>query len=883
MKTAEKTLELIKDLILQCDVYASRCRTYIVDTDWSLNSNENADLGRQEEGRFQKDMTKSLDKTILFLDKHKAYVSRYEEDLQNGYKFEENIALQRELHKPYESMLKKLKNNIRNIDWTEIEVDDDRYEEGRFQAKMIDQVGEMMLNLERSIGIEIEEKGLGKLRGGKDLNPFTDILINTDLKSINQPANLAYRDWFINQKVPDKRNPQEYNKFWLKHLSYCKTGLWCGGVYFSGWLYYHINFFKLSVNMIDEVTGETETEIINPMFRDNEWYFEYYYLKAQKQFASFMAVGTRRFSKTALAASRISWRTLLFKDSNSLVAGLSSSDLNHIRDAYDVNFKNRPECFEDIQKIGAIGDTSPVMFLKIKLSANSKDIDFSSVTHVNLEPSKKGKSQKVSGGKYIEVFFDEVGKESYSTQFTSLLPALATLDGRLSCSSILAGTGGSVTQSKDCEGDFLNANVNGFYVCNPLEYAETVNGFEYRQISDKKIGFFVPCQMSMYAGKKKTINFSDYLKCEFTPDELDELEGFKIEVTDFATATETCKQLITSAYNKGEEEGNMTSMFLPFQPEDCFKYGESSKFDTALARQTQVMLQDMVKDGKIKYKHVWLTEDKINKKVIVNESNYKPYDKFPFAGGAWNAPVVICEEPISINPPFAAYVAGMDCYKQDITKSSPSLGTVYILKRFGGELKLVAWYVSRPQIQETFNNQAYLLLKLYNARCLAELEDLGSFKSFLDRKSATTIYLEKGLAIAKQQNPDTQTISELGFSRTPAKNIAYLDGCEMNYLCKPYDMNYDSDSQEEVVGRVGMEMITDPMLLEEYIQAEKYKNFDRRVAFQLALGLNEWFDTKFIIPKFKDENSVQHDNTPKRPPLTRMPSNFRRKVGVFSV
>ena len=84
---------------------------------------------------------------------------------------------------------------------------------------------------------------------------------------------IAYKDFLVNQKSLPKREDTKYVNFWLTHINYCKSGVTVGGIYLSGWLYWHLNFFKITIKEQDEF-GNTVVKVRELDFRDNEFYFE---------------------------------------------------------------------------------------------------------------------------------------------------------------------------------------------------------------------------------------------------------------------------------------------------------------------------------------------------------------------------------------------------------------------------------------------------------------------------------------------------------------------------------------------------------------------------------------------------------------------------------
>ena len=109
-----------------------------------------------------------------------------------------------------------------------------------------------------------------------------------------------------------------------------------------------------------------------------------------------------------------------------------------------------------------------------------------------------------------------------------------------------------------------------------------------------------------------------------------------------------------------------------------------------------------------------------------------------------DAPVIIYEFPVE-NPAYGLYVAGVDPYRQGQAKYCNSLGAVYIYKRMhdltGEKFQdmFVASYVARPEKKETWEEQARLLIKYYNARTLCENDEI-SFIEYMKSKEMLIIW-----------------------------------------------------------------------------------------------------------------------------------------------
>jgi len=191
------------------------------------------------------------------------------------------------------------------------------------------------------------------------------------------------------------------------------------------------------------------------------------------------------------------------------------------------------------------------------------------------------------------------------------------------------------------------------------------------------------------------------------------------------------------------------------------------------------------------------------------------------------------------NRPYGLYVAGVDPYRQGKSAYSSSLGAVYIYKRMHNLLgekyqdMFVASYVARPDKKETWEEQARLLIKYYNARALCENEDI-SFIEFMNAKGDAH-YLEKQPQWLMEVVPSTTVKREFGIHRSSQKVIDYLHNCLKSYLEESILIEKDENGNttREVTG---VSKMFDPVLLEEIIQYNDQGNFDRIVAAELAIA-----------------------------------------------
>jgi hypothetical protein len=171
----------------------------------------------------------------------------------------------------------------------------------------------------------------------------------------------------------------------------------------------------------------------------------------------------------------------------------------------------------------------------------------------------------------------------------------------------------------------------------------------------------------------------------------------------------------------------------------------------------------------------------------------------------------------------------------------------------------VASYVARPQEKSKWNEQARLLLKYYNAIALCE-NDEYSFIEYMKAKGDAYL-LEKQPSWGMEIDPKSRVKREYGIHRSNKRIVKYLHGLLKQYLKTEY--NFIIDGKLKTV--LGVNMIFDPMLIEEMIQFnEDSGNYDRIVAAELALALAAHMDpiygkvsTKSEEPQEKHKGSVQ--------------------------
>ena len=619
---------------------------------------------------------------------------------------------------------------------------------------------------------------------------------------------IDYKDWFINQpRIPD-RESDEYRAFFNFHKELCLNGAMMGGVYINPFLYWHLNFWNTEVDVIDE-RGRISQKYANPYLRDNEWLITNEIDRAQQEKKGLVILGIRRLAKSVIESSYIAWGATFDENSQNIIAGLNAPDIKLITDKIDKGLNFLPEAWR-WQRIEDNWKNQVSLGIKTK---SGERIPFSQILIRNLDEGNN--EEAIAGTKPRKLIIDEIGKGSFLRGFQAAVPGFTTPFG-WGCSPILTGTGGDMKKFMDAKS--LMFDVDNF---NFLTYNN--------EKDDKRVhGLFISYKYRMEAKENSTLGA--FLKEPPTSD----LHNVKMLVSN----EEKAKEITTNNLDRLKKAGDRIAylkekMYYPLEVDDIFLNEDTNIFDIEAAKRQKIRLLNNERTGT----PVILFQDE--NKIGHEFTDKQPITNFPLKNSDLkDAPVVIYEFPIE-NPPYGLYVAGVDPYRQGQSAYSTSLGSVYIYKRMHditGEKyqdMFVASYCARPDKKETWEEQARLLIKYYNARTLCENDDI-SFIEYMKAKGDAH-YLEKQPQWLMEVVPNTTVKREYGIHRSAQKIIDYLHNCLKKYMEET--VHKETDENGNITREVmGVSKIFDPVLLEEIIQYNDSGNFDRIIAAELAIA-----------------------------------------------
>jgi len=619
---------------------------------------------------------------------------------------------------------------------------------------------------------------------------------------------IDYKDWYINQpRIPDKES-EEHKAFFNFHKDLCLNGAMINGVYINPFLYWHLNFWNTEVDIIDD-RGRISQKYSNPLLRDNEWIITNEIDRAQNEKKGLVILGIRRLAKSVIESSYVAWGATFDENSQNIISGLNAPDIKLITDKIDKGLNFLPEAWR-WQRIEDNWKNQVTLGIKTK---SGERIPFSQILIRNLDEGNN--EEAIAGTKPRKLIIDEIGKGSFLRGFQAAVPGFTTPFG-WGCSPILTGTGGDMKRFMDAKSLMFDVDNFNFLTYNNEKDTTRVHGL------------FISNKYRMEAKEESTLG-------EFLQEPKDS-DLYKIPM--LVSNEEKANQITISNLERLKKAGDRIAylkekMYYPLEVDDIFLNEDTNIFDIEAAKRQKTRILQNERTGTPVV--LYADEDKIGHDF----TDKQPITNFPLKNSDLkDAPIVIYEFPVA-NPPYGLYVAGVDPYRQGQSAYSSSLGAVYVYKRMHdltGEKyqdMFVASYVARPEKKETWEEQARLLIKYYNARTLCENDDI-SFIEYMKAKGDAH-YLEKQPQWLHEVVPNTTVKREYGIHRSSQKVIDYLHNCLKKYLEE--SLLIEKNDEGVVIKQVtGVNKIFDPVLLEEVIQYNDQGNFDRIVAAELAIA-----------------------------------------------
>lgn len=599
-------------------------------------------------------------------------------------------------------------------------------------------------------------------------------------------------------------------------------GVTIDGVFISGWLYWHLNHWMIRVDDVDAYGNDIRVEKL-PDLRDNEWLRAQHLESCRIDREGYIEVGARQGGKSEFEASFFGMNSTMFKDTQNVIVCGNDNDLSLLKDKVDFGLRKIWVGLQ-IPRLDKTWRTN-----QVRLGYKTPDGDDQIWSHIVIRNAKDGHNTEVAAGTTAKSFImDEIGKYSFAEAFKAAEPAFKGKNGWRAI-PILVGTGGAFDNGKDAENFFYNPRSNKFKAITNPDGTETglfLSGI-YRQDCKYKttLGHYIEQERNITLPKNS------------------ELFMIEMWVSDKEKALKLIQEERAAAKTNPDRTIYLKQvMYFPITVDECFLSASQNIFDIEGAKRQKARLLAQERTGT----PVILYDDGDGVKHQFTDK--LPITNFPLkVTDNKDAPVIIYEFPME-KPPYGLYVAGVDPYRQGKAEYSSSLGAIYIYKRrhsITGEKyqdMFVASYVARPNDKRTWEEQARMLIKYYNARTLCENDEMSFIDYMISKGDAH--YLEKQPDWLKEIVPNTTVRRDYGIHRSAEKIRDFLHGCLKHYteeiIYKETDENNVTLSETK-----GMSKIFDPVLLEEIATYNETDNYDRVVAAELAIALAMKLDPIF--------------------------------------
>ena len=648
------------------------------------------------------------------------------------------------------------------------------------------------------------------------------------------------KELLLNQKYTPAVDSEEYFDFWKNEKEKCKNGLIIDGVYISGFLYYHLNFFKCQLDV--EENGRIIRKFHNPYLRDNEWMIDSYIRKAEEAKKGLCILGSRRLAKSVYEASYITHRTTFYKGTQNVIAGLNEPDIKVITDLCEEALGGLPAAF----RLGRIEDNWKKQVTFGKKTASGDRMPWSSIPIRNLDGGKN--SEALAGLSPFSMVIDEIGKGNWLAAFSAAIPGFATPYG-WRCSPLAFGPSGDMQKAGDAKLVFESPDAYNFLA------------IEVPDEPEKKSSVFISGHYAHDFPKDDTpLNIYINKSTEESPN----LSKINIKVTNFDRADKMIDEERVNASKSDDPTALLKlTMYHPKNRFELFLAESNNKFNRDAIEQHQRWLKDHFEPI---YADFYRDS---NGKASWKYSELRPITKFPVkANDDKYAPVCIYEHPVANAPKFT-YCIGIDpINNNDSNDRVVSLFTVKVFKRMISPLdiyknQIVASYRGRPKELAEAHELALLLAEHYNAieGVLPEASENSIFQYFFMKRKGH--FLANSFDLVTEINKKTSFKGKKGLPATTTNQRHYMN-IMVEYANEEL-INIDEEGNEVLT--LGVSKINDNMLLEEMklyrgkTSASKGVhdgNYDSIVSFGCALTLAKYYDVKYPmtspIPIQRTEN-----------------------------
>jgi hypothetical protein len=623
------------------------------------------------------------------------------------------------------------------------------------------------------------------------------------------------------------KKSHRWNSYWNNEKERVKVGIIIDGTFVPPFYYWYLNFCPI----FDEVLKKKR---FGDVWDSDLWFFQYIMLCLLKGKHA-VVVKARQRGYTLKIMSLLYW-SYCWKGGTVNTIGASQEDFakkswrflefyrQHIN--AKTNWRRGPVLPKSLEWIERT--------YKVDGSYGGNDAKLAATTF------QKSPENGVGGGQTI-FFYEEAGIAPTLLQTVGFVRPSLERGTRTTGLIIISGAIGDLDDCKDLKEVFYNPLAHNFLSVN--------NIWDKKERAGKPCGLFVS--------------------------EAYNLEGF-IDKDGNSLVNEALEWIRENnervKNTKRKDLAQLDISQKPISPEDAFAQRKQNEFPVEDLRRQQERIEIKDQENGWERRPIKCTLFEDDKGVIqMNLNNLPEEHRYPI-NPEWEDKrgiVTIYELPPE-RPIWLTYFAGVDTVEVDETTTSNSVMSVDIYKRMvkvrgadgkiryeGG--KIVATYRGRYNPVEKGNEQAWFLIKMFNAFTYQE-RSKPNFMNYMKRMGRAEKYLakESDVPMFKDMNHNNNlSKSAYGFILSPHNQVwSVFKANVKEYFTQEFG-RLENENGELTKMFTGIDRIDDKWLLEEYIQYNESDNFDRIISSAAAITIGKTYENEYGIPTI--------DETPQKP------------------
>ena len=622
---------------------------------------------------------------------------------------------------------------------------------------------------------------------------------NTHLFS---PAANAYKKYgFYTDAIPGTK---EYYEYWDKESGRCLHGYEVEGVKVTGYHYFYLNYCPIDRAVdayLPDGTKIAQRERTFPAFYDGDYDYFHVIDKCRKENRHLSVLKGRRKGYSYKSGSMMARNYFHVRNSKNFVFAEQKEYLigdGILSKAWDfISFIDDNTAWTQPRLI----DKEMHKQSGYKKRVNGADVALGMKSQI-IGVSLKDNPDKVRGKAGELIFFEEAG--SFNGLLKAWEVAMPTMrQGSKTLGTMVAfGTGGE-------EGVGFESLEELFY--HPDAYDCT--GFENEWDAGamgSRCGYFVPIYQN--------------------------LDGFIDEDGNSDVAAAVAFEEEQREKKRNANDPKALDQYIaehPFSPQEATLQVTANLFDVNSLKEqyNKVKANNLENEGTAGV----LYYTKENQVGFRPNPDVYPVYKFPHRkGDKTEGAVVLYEDPFRNKEgdvPHNLYIICHDPYAQSGQGVGESLGAAYVIKRPNNLSKpddiIVASYVGRPQTQDEYNRNLFMLADYYNAKIGFE-NDRGELIAFAKRYRKLHKLQEEFEMLDKRELRSKTTRRQFGMHMTQQRKRQgelYI----RDWLVSPRG----ADENGNVT--LNMHKIYDPALLQELIKFNHRGNFDRVMSLMIGM------------------------------------------------